>query len=74
MGYHALGSSEIWDRMVNVFIYFFDELIDVHMHVHVCSGSGPMEEEEREAPIFQFSSRGEQKIFKAAWGNRCFSI
>ena len=33
MGYHALGSLEIWDRMVHVII--FDESTDIRIYMHV---------------------------------------
>ena len=37
MGYHALNSSEFWDRMAHVIIQF---LMNGKMHVHcVCGGS-----------------------------------
>ena len=33
MGYHALGSSEIWDRMVHVVIFY--ESTDIRMYMYV---------------------------------------
>ena len=33
MGYHALGSLEMWDRMVHVII--FDELTAIRMYMYV---------------------------------------
>ena len=77
MGYHALGSSGIWDRMVHVYYVVFDESTDIRMYIYVVvlnqntptSGLkefilGPRLEEGGTTSL-HFSSRGEQKFFKA---------
>ena len=84
MGYHACtGQLEIWDTMVHVINIVLDESTDKHpyMYVVVLNQNTPVV---RKTSLwgpgwrrggtanFQFSSRGEQKIFKAAQGEQMF--
>ena len=85
MGYHALGSLEIWELEQHSKCYYiaFDEFTDIRIYLYVEVDWTRIHQYLKRlyfgAQIgggissFQFFSRGEQKIFENSLGeNRCF--
>ena len=82
MGYHALGSLEIWDRMVHIII--FDESTDIRMYLYVWFWTIIHQWSERlyfgsqdgggggGQQVFSSLQGGEQKILKQLRGVRYF--
>ena len=42
MGYHALGSLEIWDRMIHVIIFDESTYIRIYLYVVVLNWNAPV--------------------------------
>ena len=79
MDYHALGSLEIWDRMVHVIIFYESTDIRMYMYVVVLNQNTPMVRKTlfwvgggREQQVFSSLQGGNRTFLKQVRGNRCF--